>query len=313
QDGMPDLYVSVLQGLNQLWLNTSGPGGMKFKNISASSGTTQPVVSFPTWMFDYNQDGLLDIFVAAYSDGTEDLPGKLLRAYGKTDDPFRPRLYRNNGDLTFTDVSQSTGLTEPVFAMGCNYGDLDNDGFPDCYLGTGEPNLKSAVPNKMYRNRDGQRFADITYTGGFGNIQKGHGVAFGDLDQDGDQDLYVVMGGSFEGDVYQNLLFANPGTPGHHWIVLRLVGVEANRLAIGARIEIDILRGGRLMTIHETVSTGSSFGGNSLQAEIGLGDADTIGEIRITWPSLQNRTQTFRDVQPDRAYAIRQGGSLTPV
>src|SRR5690606_7361607 len=72
QDGMPDLYVSVLQGLNQLWLNTSGPGGIKFKNISASSGTTQPVVSFPTWMFDYNQDGLLDIFVAAYSDGTED-------------------------------------------------------------------------------------------------------------------------------------------------------------------------------------------------------------------------------------------------
>jgi hypothetical protein len=188
-DGLPDLYISILNGTNQLFLNQSDENGIRFQNISGTSKTGEPWVSFPTWMFDYDNDGWLDIFVSAYSDGSEDLPGKVLRAYGKKNDPFRPRLYHNNGDNTFTDRSIEAGLSEPVFTMGSNYGDLDNDGYPDFYLGTGEPNLKSVVPNKMYWNREGKTFADITYSGGFGNIQKGHGVGFGDMDGDGDQDM----------------------------------------------------------------------------------------------------------------------------
>lgn len=306
-DGLPDLYLSVLQGPNQLWLNTSTPGQIRFRDISATAGTEEPFVAFPSWMFDYNQDGLLDIFVSAYSDGSEDLPAKLLRARGRRDDPFRPRLYRNNGDLTFTDMSAAMGLVEPAFTMGCSYGDLDVDGYPDFYLATGEPNLKSVVPNKMFLNREGGAFADITYTSGFGNIQKGHGVAFGDLDRDGDQDLYVVMGGSFEGDTYQNLLFANPGHEGHAWIVLQLEGREANRLAIGARIEVDVERNGNLHTIHEMITTGTSFGGNSLQAEIGLGQVDRLREVRIAWPSTRESHQVLRDLSPGKAYRIVQG------
>src|SRR5687768_358191 len=173
-DGKEDLYISSLNTFNALYLNKSDDAGLKFENISNISGTSHPMVSFPTWMFDCNNDGWLDIFVSAYSDGTEDLPGKVLRAYGKKDDPFRPRLYRNNQNNSFTDVSSMMGLTEPAYTMGCNYGDLDNDGFSDFYLGTGEPNLKSIVPNKMYLNQQGKIFVDITYAGGFGNIQKGH-------------------------------------------------------------------------------------------------------------------------------------------
>ncbi len=306
-DGLPDLYLSVLQGPNQLWLNLSSPDGIRFRDISQASGTQEPFVAFPSWMFDYDQDGRLDIFVSAYSDGSEDLPAKMLRAYGRTDDPFRPRLYRNNGDLTFTDMSVSAGLTEPAFAMGCSYGDLDMDGYPDFYLATGEPNLKSAVPNKMYLNLAGQSFADITYTSGFGNIQKGHGTSFGDLDRDGDEDLYVVMGGSFEGDVYQNLMFANPGHPGHHWLVLRLEGREANRLAIGAQIQVDVETQGAVRTIHHMVTTGTSFGGNSLQAEIGLGPATIIREVRIAWPSRTQTHQRLQGLSPDKAYLVVQG------
>ncbi|MEO5905970.1 MAG: VCBS repeat-containing protein, partial [Saprospiraceae bacterium] len=213
-DGLEDLFLSVFNGPKQLYLNVSTGDQIRFQNISAAAGVADNYVSFPTWMFDYNNDGFLDIFISAYSDGsdprnTEDLPGKILKAYGKTDDPGRPHVYKNNGNNTFTDVSSSLGLVEPGFTMGSNYGDLDNDGFLDFYLATGEPNLKSIVPNKMYWNRGGKAFADVTYAGGFGNIQKGHAVGFGDLDRDGDQDIYVIMGGSFEGDVYQNMFFEN--------------------------------------------------------------------------------------------------------
>ncbi len=306
-DGKEDLYISSLSALNSLYLNTSDENGLRFQNISSSAGTGEPLVSFPTWMFDYNNDGWQDIFVSAYSDGSEDLPGKVLRAYGKKDDPFRPRLYRNNQNKTFTDVSSSIGLVEPAYTMGCNYGDIDNDGFQDFYLGTGEPNLKSIVPNKMYWNREGKSFADVTYAGGFGNIQKGHAVGFGDMDMDGDQDLYVIMGGSFEGDVYQNIFFENPIGQENHWIVLRLEGVLANRLALGARVEIDIIENGKHRKIHEVVSTGASFGGNSLQLEIGLGKATSIENIKVTWPSLKSQVQEFRNIIFDKAYLIKEG------
>jgi hypothetical protein len=307
-DGKSDLYISILNGQNKLFLNESDDTGIKFRDISASANVGEPYVSFPTWMFDYNNDGWLDIFVSAYSDGSEDLPGKVLRAYGKKDDPFRPRIYRNNGNSTFTDMSITMGLTEPAFSMGSNYGDLDNDGYPDFYLGTGEPNLKSIVPNKMYWNRDGKSFADVTYAGGFGNIQKGHGVGFGDMDRDGDQDFYVRMGGSFEGDVYQSIFFENPMPLENHWIVLRLEGTESNRMAIGARVEIEITGTGKTRKIYEMVSPGSSFGGNSLQLEMGLGKAESINKVKIYWPNKMKTVQEFTSLERNKAYHIKEGG-----
>lgn len=306
-DGKPDLYLSILNGNNRLFLNESDAGGIKFREISYTAGIGEPYVSFPTWMFDYNNDGWLDIFVSAYSDGSEDLPGKVLRAYGKKDDPFRPRLYRNNGNGTFTDMSVVMGLTEPVFSMGSNYGDLDNDGYPDFYLGTGEPNLKSIVPNKMYWNREGKSYADVTYAGGFGNIQKGHGVAWADLDMDGDQDIFEKLGGSFEGDVYQSVLFENPNQNENHWIVLRLEGADCNRKAIGARVEVKITEGGKTRSVWEMVSPGSSFGGNSLQLEMGLGKAEKINAVKIFWPGKNATPQEVTGLQMEKAYSIRQG------
>lgn len=312
-DGMEDLYLSVFARDNQLYLNRSDSSGLKFEDISATSKTAEPFVSFPTWMFDFDNDGWLDIFVSAYSDGSDDLPGKILAAYGKKDDPFRPRLYRNNMDNTFTDMSSQMGLTEPAYTMGCNYGDLDNDGFKDFYLGTGEPNLKAIVPNKMYWNREGKSFTDVTYAGGFGNIQKGHAVSFGDLDQDGDEDMYVIMGGSLEGDVYQNLFFENPIGNKNRWIVLRLEGTKSNRLALGARVEIVVVEKGKKRAIHDVVSTGASFGGNSLQLEIGLGQAEKIEVIRVQWPIRGNPVQEIRNAELNKAYELKEGDELKEI
>ena len=94
------------------------------------------------------------------------------------------------------------GLNEVAYTMGCNFGDINTDGFLDFYLATGNPLYQSLVPNKMYLNMEGQQFEDVSYSGGFANIQKGHGVGFGDLDHDGDEDLYVVIGGAYDGDSF---------------------------------------------------------------------------------------------------------------
>ena len=72
--------------------------------------------------------------------------------------------------------------------MGSNFGDLDNDGWLDFYAGTGDPDLTTLIPNRMFRNADGKAFQEVTSSGGFGHIQKGHGVSFADLDNDGDFD-----------------------------------------------------------------------------------------------------------------------------
>ena len=119
----------------------------------------------------------------------------------------------------------------------CNYGDLDNDGWLDFYVAPAIPTLSTLIPNRMFRNDGGRRFQDVTTSGGFGHLQKGHGVSFADLDNDGDQDVHVVMGGAYSGDVARNALFLNPGH-GNHWITLKLEGVTSNRAAIGARIRV---------------------------------------------------------------------------
>jgi hypothetical protein len=199
-----------------------------------------------------------------------------------------------------------------LLSMGCNYGDLDNDGWLDFYVGTGNPDYRMLVPNRMFRNAEGKRFQDVTTSGGFGHLRKGHGVAFGDIDLDGDQDLFLKVGGALEGDTFQSALFENPGH-GNHWITLALEGKRTNRAAIGARVRVTIEEAGRPREIYATVSSGSSFGGSSLRQEIGLGRAERIEKIEIRWPASAT-VQTFENVALDRMYAVREGqAALDPL
>jgi hypothetical protein len=216
-----------------------------------------------------------------------------------------PRLYRNRGDLTFEDVTKTMRLDRVAAVMGANHGDIDGDGWEDCYLGTGTPDLRALVPNRMFRNDRGRVFQDVTTAGGFGHLQKGHGVAFGDVDNDGDQDVYEDIGGAVSGDVGQNVLFENPGF-GARWLTLRLHGTRANRCAIGARIRIGLATPGGRRDVHALAGTGGSFGGNSLRQEIGLGDATGILEVEIRWPR-PGTTQVLRGLQLDRAYDVTEG------
>lgn len=153
-----------------------------------------------------------------------------------------PRLYRNNGNGTFTNVTKKAGLDKPLFTMGCDFGDLDNDG---------------------------------------------------------DQDIYAVMGGSYEGDIFQNVLFENPGTS-NHWITLFLEGVESNRYAIGTRIKVTVQTSKGKKDIYTTIFTG--------RQEIGLGNANAIEQIEITWPRT-GKKQIFENVEIDQPVKIVEGRS----
>ncbi|MES1167479.1 MAG: CRTAC1 family protein, partial [Pseudomonadota bacterium] len=219
----------------------------------------------------------------------------------------RARLYRNRGDGTFADVSRETGVNKLLHTMGCNFGDLDNDGWLDFYVGTGDPDLTTLIPNRMFRNDGGKRFQDVTTSGGFGQLQKGHGIAFGDIDNDGDQDVYSVVGGAVEADTYPNQLFLNPGH-GNHWLKLKLEGAKTNRSAIGARVAVVVQTPDGERKIHRVVGSGASFGASSLRQEIGLGAAQKISRVEIFWPAT-GVTQVVTGLELDRAYQIREGAN----
>ena len=298
-DGDMDLYLSNI-GQNRLFRNN---GDATFTDVAPQLGVTHPEVrSFAPWFFDYDNDGRLDIFVSAYDADIDDIAADAL---GMKNDASFPRLYRNNPDGTFTDVAVAMGLGHPYLPMGANFGDLDNDGWLDIYLGTGEPGFESLMPNVMLRNDAGNAFQDCTVAGGFGHLQKGHGIAFADIDDDGDQDIFHQLGGFFPGDKFKNALFENPGHD-NHALYVKLVGTTSNRQAVGARIavEIDTPEGPR--TIHRAVGSVSSFGGSPLRQEIGLADATAIRSLTVTWPT-SDTTQTFTDVPLDALVLVTEG------
>ncbi len=316
-DGRPDLYISRFGQPNLLFRNdgpapaaagppSARPSRWAFTDTTPAAGVAEPLNSFAAWFFDYDNDGWADLFVAPFLGfGGQNLRSIVAGYLGQGGGGETPRLYRNAHDGTFADVTRQAHLDKPLVVMGSNFGDVDGDGWPDIYLGTGEPDLATLVPNRMFRNNGGAVFQDVTTSGGFGHLQKGHGIAFGDIDNDGDQDVYAVMGGAYEGDVYQSALFRNPGHDSH-WITLLAEGVRSNRSAIGTRVTITVETPAGRREIRTTVSSGGSFGASPLRQTIGLGDARAIRSIEVRWPA-SGAVQRFEDTAMDGVYVVREG------
>lgn len=305
-DGLIDLYVSQFYQDNVLYKNAGEvQGTWRFTPSTPMPGPDQ---SFPTWFWDYDNDGWLDLFVGGYN---MDELGDMARAYlGEAFEADHARMYRNLGEGRFKEVTYTIGQVDRIIlAMGANYGDIDSDGFPDCYVGTGIPDLRSLTPNRMLRNAGGTRFVDVTTAGGFGNVQKGHAVSFADFDNDGDQDVFEVMGGAYEGDLYQNVLYENPGN-GNRWLRLYPQGVQSNRGAVGGRVRVRVLdEDGATRDIHHLIGSGGSFGANPLSPQLGLGRATELEFVEITWPATQE-VQRWRGLAFNRAYRLREGEAL---
>ncbi|MBK7231957.1 MAG: VCBS repeat-containing protein [Saprospiraceae bacterium] len=309
-DGLMDLYISSLTG-NQLLLKNSGIKSNipSFINATREAGLDDiKTKTFPTWFWDYNNDGWLDIFVSGYDFGKSLAHTVCQKALGLPGNISQLHLYKNNQNGTFTNVSEFAGLNQPVYSMGANFGDIDNDGYLDMFLATGNPEFEALVPNRLFKNSPEGKFTDVSISAGIANLQKGHGVSICDLDNDGDQDIYVVIGGAFPGDHFRNAMYLNPGQNTNTWVQIQLEGSETNKAAIGSRIKISINENGIKRDIYRDVNSGGSFGSSPLRKDIGLGQANIIDELTITWQKTQKK-QIFKNIPVNQLIQIKEGDS----
>ena len=297
KDNYPDLFLNCLDGNVLLFRNTRDG---KFREVSHAMGIDGPIAGFSCWAWDYDNDGWMDIFATCY---IRELKHVIEGMQGKQLGLRSNRLYRNENGKRFVDVTAEAGLDKLFETMGSNFADLDNDGYLDMYLATGEPNIATLIPNRMFKNVQGKRFVDITASSGTGSLQKGHAVACGDWDRDGNTDIFVEMGGAIHGDQYHNMLFQNPGST-NAWLTVKLVGKKSNRAAIGARIKV-VTDATDPKEVCRTVSSGSSFGANPLQQTIGLGKATRIVALEVYWPTTQT-TQVIKHIDINQAIEIHE-------
>jgi len=298
-DGYVDFFVSNLNGDHFLYHNNHDK---TFTEVAKQAGVQKPWQSFAAWFFDYDNDGWPDLFVTSYYVSVDES----VRSYlGLPPNAETLKLYKNLGNGTFRDVTSEVGLDRVLMPMGANFGDIDNDGFLDMYLGTGNPSYASLLPNVLLHNKEGRFFTDVTASSGTGELHKGHAVAFADIDNDGDEDLLAEIGGAVPGDSHAFRLFENPGN-GNDWISLHLVGVKTNRAAIGARIKVTVQNEGRATrSIYRTVSSGGSFGASPLTQHVGLGKSARIMDLEIWWPTSNSR-QNFENVGVDQFLEIKE-------
>jgi hypothetical protein len=299
-DGRIDLFVSNMGDEPRLYHNE---GDGTFRDVAPELKLKGSPHSFACMFLDYDNDGRSDIFVTDWGGSLSGFVGDYLGL--RVGEENHARLYRNLGKEGFREVSTEVGLARPIAVMSMNAGDLDNDGNLDLHLGSGWMLLSGLIPDLTYRNVGG-RFVDVTEETGTGHLQKGHGVSFADFDDDGDEDLFVVLGGGYPGDRGYNALFRNPGH-GRHWLKVRLIGTKSNRSAFGAKIRAEFTqKDGVKRSVYRVVGNNASFGGNSLTELIGLSDAANVDRLTVTWP-IDGSVQTFENLPADQSVEITEG------
>ncbi len=178
--GLSLLWTAWAHGQDQILLRevTRQTTGIDFKHTDGSSGRRYICENMTSGLalFDYDGDGRIDIY---FPNGAP-LPG------AEADQPPKNRLYRNNGDWSFTDVTDHARVGDTGYGLGAVAGDLDNDGDQDLYV-------SNFGPNVLYRNNGDGTFSNTTVGAGVGNGDRfGAGVCFLDMDKDGDLDLYAA-------------------------------------------------------------------------------------------------------------------------
>ena len=309
-DGYVDFFVSNLYGANFLYHNNHD---RIFAEVAQRAGVQLPdSQSFASFFFDYDNDGFPDLLVNSFFFSADES----LRSYlGLPHSATTLKLFKNMKDGTFKDVTTDVGLDKVYAPMGANFGDVDNDGFLDIYLGTGGPEYGFLLPKVLLRNDRGKSFVDISASAGIGDLHKGHGTAFADLRNGGQEDILTSMGGATPGDAHAFRVFENPGNDSD-WINIQLVGVKTNRAAIGAGIKITVdNKGLGTRSIFRTVGSGGSFGASPLAQHIGLGKSARMLNVEISWPA-SNTLQKFSNIRPNQFIQIsefaKEYKTLTP-
>ena len=278
--------------------------GLELKAVSglALNKDGREIASMGMAVGDYRNNGLLDVLVTDFSDDYK-------------------VLYRNDGEASFTDVSDQVGIAQlpvPFVGWGAGLVDFDNDGWKDVFMVNGHvyPEVDQhdwgtsfAERTLLFHNFAGQRFEYVPPAEGSGLavVTPGRGAAFGDLFNNGRMDVVInPIDGS-------PVLLKNVDPAKHHWVELKLVGGESKatgrkspRDAIGATVYLTA----NGMRQREDVLAGGSFISSSDQRpHFGLGDATEAGTAEIHWPSGAVETVPLPAV--NRIYTISEGQGIT--
>lgn len=290
-DGYTDVFVSNDTYRNFLFHND---GNGKFTETAILSGVAynengKSIAGMGTDFRDIDNDGAPDIFVV-----------------GMVGDTFPVFLNRRGKD--FLDVTSSSGVSRASVgytAWGAGISDFDNDGWKDLFASRASildnseeiDHLPAKLPNAVYRNLSGRRFADVSAQAGpsFAVPQAHRGTAFGDLNNDGKMDVVVTSLNA------RPEVFMNRSPNSNHWLLIRLTGTKSNRDGLGARIRIDTPAGSQYN--HATTSVGYS-GSSDRRVHFGLGQAAAVDTVEILWPS--GIRQVLQNVKADQVLDVRE-------
>src|SRR5579864_2909960 len=297
-DGRQDLLATSFDAGCFLFHNL---GNGSFEDVSEKAAVRNAHRAYTAEFFDYDNDGRLDIFVSTYPDG--DFKGMMANYLAAPVMPASQQqlLFHNNGDGTFTNVTEKAGITGWYGAMSSQVGDLDNDGYPEIVLGTGNPELDWTEPKVLFVNDGKGHFTDAATATGLIHFGMLHGIIFGDYDDSGNLSMFGSFGGFYWGTRETSRLYRNVGS-GNRALEIRLVGTRSNRDAVGARVSATI--GPR--RIYKWVNGGDGFGTlNSRVVHIGLGRNSAVELLQVDWPSGAH--QAWHSIQGGQRIEIVEG------
>jgi hypothetical protein len=283
-DGFPDLFLSSPLRNSSILLHNVG--GRRFEE----SGLIKREASgFAASFLDINHDGRLDIFQAGFGDAKSAVEQVVFGEHTNDYHSGHSAIYLQTPDGKFEAHEELFDM--PMSTMGSSFGDINNDGCYDFYLGKGTPEPWFILPNLMYlgRTRGTQcilETANISMLEGFGNIQKGHGIVFFDFNNDGRQDIYSALGGMWPGDRWTSQLFVNRSETQNTWTKIRLRGRKTNYFGVGATIRVRAVNAQQQSIVryyHMDQKTG--FGGAPFLAHVGLMNATRIEGVDVFWPA----------------------------
>ncbi len=287
-DGWPDLFVANARDYNnggtpQLSFLYHNLGNGSFEKITNSAvSTTFGGFACGAWG-DYDNDGFPDLFVCGYATGSS---------------PQRHFLYHNNGDGTFTAVTNAGSIvTDAGYDQGCAWADYDNDGYLDLFIASGGP---GAFKDFLYHNNSDGTFTRVTRGSLVNDNGEGAGCAWADVNHDGFPDLYVS---NFQNQTTEkNALYLNSGNS-NNWLTVKCEGRVSNRSGIGAKVRVQATIGGRTMRqMREISGSGGYMSQNDLDASFGIGDGTNIDLLRLEWPS--GIVQELTDVAPKQFLTV---------
>ncbi|MFZ0618968.1 MAG: CRTAC1 family protein [Candidatus Acidiferrales bacterium] len=297
-DGWPDIFIVNDTQRNFLYFNNQDG---TFKDASFTSGA------------GFSEDGRPESGMSA--DAADVMNNGLPYLFVSHLDFELNRLYRNNGDGTFTDDTIASGLAQTNIlksAFGARFFDFDNDGWRDLLVINGHildnialyhPEVAYAEEKKLYRNTGDASFVDSTKTEGadFRAPRVGRGLAVGDFDNDGWLDFLVNNNGQ-DAQLFRNDGAASPAARGNHWLGVKLVGTKSNRDAIGAHLK---LVAGDLTSYDQTKGGMSYMSAQDPRIYFGLGKRNRVDSLEIWWPS--GWRETLSNIPVDTIITVVEG------